>query len=310
MSDFRVQTGSPPVPDRDLPIEKPKLEHDLRAVRTLFDRLLTVLCAGLSLIAAFPLFSVLWLLIQRGAANFRLDMLWNLPPSGLDTHGGGFGNAIVGTIYMVTIAGALSIPTGILAAVYLAEFGDKKRLASVIRFAAKVLTGMPSILAGIFAYAVVVLATGHFSALAGGVALAVLMLPIVVLTAEAAIRAVPRRMKEAAIGLGATSAQVTFRVTLPTAMPAVLTGVMLAVARAAGETAPLLFTAQFSNYWPRLDQLEDTASLAYLIYQFSGSPYEHQIAMAWTAGLVLVLLVLVFNIVGQVLAARTDHLRR
>ncbi|MCA8965076.1 MAG: phosphate ABC transporter permease PstA [Planctomycetes bacterium] len=292
-----------------MPVERPKLEHDLRAVRTLFDRLLTALCALLSLVAALPLFAVLWLLIERGATNFRLDMLWSLPPSGLDTTGGGFGNAILGTVYMVGIASVLAVPTGILAAIFLAEYGDGTRLAAVIRFAAKVLTGMPSILAGIFAYAMVVLATGHFSALAGGVALAVLMVPIVVLTAEQAIRAVPQKMKDAAVGMGATSAQVVMRVTLPTAMPSVLTGVMLAIARAAGETAPLLFTAQFSNYWLRLDRLEDTASLAVLIYQFSGSPYEHQIEMAWTAALVLVLLVLLFNIAGQVLAARSDHSR-
>ncbi|MBL8734122.1 MAG: phosphate ABC transporter permease PstA [Planctomycetes bacterium] len=301
MSDLRVQTGPLLTEDSQILVTKPKLEHDIRAVRTLFDRLLTVLCALLSLLAAFPLFGVLWLLVERGASKFRWEMLWSLPPSGLETTGGGFGNAIAGTFYMVAIAGLLAIPTGVLTAIYLAEYGDKKRLASAIRFAAKVLTGMPSILAGIFAYAVVVLAVGRFSALAGGTALAVLMLPIVALTAEEAIRAVPRRIKEAAVGMGATSAQVVCRVTLPTAMPSILTGVMLAVARAAGETAPLLFTAQFSNYWPRF-QHEDTASLAVMIYQFSGSPYEHQIDMAWTAALVLVLLVLLFNVIGQVLA--------
>src|SRR5262249_12502970 len=136
-----------------------------------------------------------------------------------------------------------------LNAVYLAQAQPNDRLATGVRFAAKVLTGFPSILAGVFAYGAVVLATGKFSALAGSVAISILMLPVIVLTAEDAIRAVPARMKEAAIGMGATSAQTVWMVLLPTALPGILTGVMLAIARAAGETAPLIFTALFSNYW-------------------------------------------------------------
>ena len=196
-----------------------------------------------------------------------------------------------------------------MAAVFLAEFGPESRLASAVRFCAKTLTGLPSILAGVFAYAAVVLATGTYSAPAGGVALALLMLPTVMLTAEEAMKTVPARMKEAAVGMGCTPSQVVWRVVLPAALPGMMTGVMLAVARAAGETAPLLFTALFSNYWLFQDGkpvlMEPTASLAVLIYNFAGMPFERQIEMAWTAALVLVLLVLVLNVIGQLFSRRT-----
>jgi phosphate transport system permease protein len=172
-----------------------------------------------------------------------------------------------------------------------------------VRFTAKTLSGFPSILAGVFAYAAVVMLMRTYSAPAGGIALAVLMLPIVMLTAEEAMRMVPHKMKEAAVGMGCTQSQVVWKVILPTAFPGILTGVMLAVARAAGETAPLLFTALFSNYWilqeGQVQWLEPTASLAVLIYNFSGSPFDNQIEMAWAAALVLVMLVLAVNLTAQ-----------
>jgi phosphate transport system permease protein len=209
---------------------------------------------------------------------------------------------------MVGIAAVVSVPFGILAAVFLAEFGSESKTAAAVRFCAKTLTGLPSILAGVFAYAAVVLLTGTYSAPAGGLALALLMLPTVMLTAEEAMKMVPARMKEAAIGMGCTRSQMVWRVILPTALPSMLTGVMLAVARASGETAPLLFTALFSNFWIVQDGtpalMEPTASLAVLIYNFSGMPFENQIEMAWAAALVLVLLVLAINITGQLLSRR------
>jgi len=178
-----------------------------------------------------------------------------------------------------------------------------------------VLTGLPSILAGVFAFATVVVVTGGFSAPAGGAALALLMLPTIMLTAEEAIKRVPSRMREAAIGMGATPTQVVTKVILPTAFPGILTGVRLALARAAGETAPLLFTSLFSEFWisrtqpyflPKTvaDLMKPTASLAVLIYNFSGSPFENQIAMAWTAALTLVVLVLVLNFIGHSISKR------
>jgi len=161
-----------------------------------------------------------------------------------------------------------------------------------------VLTGFPSILVGVFVYAVVVLAMGTYSAVAGGIALAILMLATVVLTAEEALKMVPRKMKEAALGMGCTPTQMIWKVALPTALPGILTGVMLAIARVSGESAPLLFTALFSNYWlSRLN--EPTASLSILIYNFSSMPFENQIQLAWSASLVLVLIVLVFNILSR-----------
>ena len=170
------------------------------------------------------------------------------------------------------------------------------------------LTGFPSILAGVFAYGTIVLATGGYSALAGAVALSILMLPTIILTSEDAIRMVPTRMKEAAVGMGATSTQTVLMVLLPTAMPGILTGVMLAVARAAGETAPLLFTALFSNYWlwshGRAELMQPTASLAVLIYNFAGMPFQNQVELAWAAALILVLLVLAANLIGQSLSQR------
>jgi phosphate transport system permease protein len=166
-----------------------------------------------------------------------------------------------------------------------------------------VLTGFPSILAGVFAYGAVVLLMGTYSAIAGGIALSVLMVPTVVLTAEEAMKMVPQRMKDAAYGMGCTRSQVIWKVVLPTALPGILTGVMLAVAGAAGESAPLLFTALFSNYYMS-SLTEPTASLSILIYNFSGMPFENQIELAWAASLVLVLIVLVFNILSRLIGKR------
>lgn len=282
---------------------EPDLLKSLRRPRTAFSAFLSGLTILLSLIAAFPLFSVLYMLIVKGGKRLSLQLFTELPPPpGLD--GGGFGNAIVGTLTMVGIAAAIAVPVGILAAVYLAEFGKNSRTASAVRIGAKILTGLPSILAGVFAYAAVVLATGSFSALAGGIALSILMLPTVLLTAEEAIKLVPQKMREAAIGMGCTPTQVTLKVVLPTALPGLLTGVMLAIARASGETAPLLFTALFSDYWMSGQAMEPTASLAVLIYNFSGVPFENQLELAWAASLVLVLLVLTVNLIGQAVARR------
>jgi len=221
---------------------------------------------------------------------------------------GGFGNALVGTVVMVGLGALISVPLGILSAVFLAELGPHSTLAAATRFAAKTLTGLPSILAGVFAYATIVLVTGTYSAPAGAVALALLMVPTVVLTAEEAMKSVPRITRDAAYGMGCTRSQVIWNVVLPSALPGMLTGVMLAVARAAGETAPLLFTALFSSFWlfeggtPKL--MQPTASLAVLIYNFSGMPFENQIELAWTASLVLVMIVLLINVISRLLGRR------
>ncbi len=271
-----------------------------RALRSL---VLTTLVWAFAVVASVPLFSVLYMLITRGGARLNLEVFTELPPTGFEM-GGGFGNAMAGTFVMVGIAAAIAVPVGIMAAIFLAELGPGSKLASAARFAAKMLTGLPSILAGVFAYALVVVTTGTYSAPAGGVALAVLMLPIVVLTAEESMRMVPKIMKDAAYGMGCTRSQVIWKIILPTGLPAILTGVMLAVARAAGETAPLLFTALFSNYWiyhqGDLAVMNPTASLAVLIYNFSGMPFDNQLELAWAASLVLVMIVLVVNVVSRI----------
>jgi len=285
-----------------LPTTAPSLQrkYEARALRSIFLTGLAWFCA---LVAAVPLFSVLYMLITRGGARLSMEALTELPPTGFEM-GGGFGNAIVGTFFMVGIAALIAIPVGILGAIFLAELGQSSKLANIARFAAKTLTGLPSILAGVFAYAMVVLTTGGYSAPAGGVALAILMLPIVVLTAEEAMKMVPKIMKDAAHGMGCTHSQVIWKVVLPTGMPAILTGVMLAVARASGETAPLLFTALFSNYWiiheGDFAVMEPTASLAVLIYNFSGMPFDNQLELAWAASLVLVMIVLLINVISRI----------
>src|SRR5262249_14897868 len=282
-----------------------QLERSLRRPRTLIDFALTVATTGITLIALVPLFSVVLMLLWRGGQRLTTVLFTQLPPAPME-QGGGFGNAILGTLVMVLIALLLTVPLGLLTAVYLAQ--AESRVAEIVRFCAKVLTGFPSILAGVFAYGAIVLATGKFSSLAGSVALSVLMLPTIILTSEDAIRMVPSRMKEAATGMGATPAQTVWMVLLPTALPGILTGGMLAVARAAGETAPLIFTALFSNYWlwehGHVQLMQPTASLAVLIYNFAGMPFRNQVELAWAAALVLVLMVLAANLAGQALSAK------
>ena len=275
----------------------PNLAHSWSDRRSMTNLLLTIGAWVVALLACIPLLSVLYMLIVKGGGRLSLELFTELPPAGFEM-GGGFGNAIVGTLVMVVLAAVISVPVGVLAAVYLSELGPNSQLGQSARFLAKVLTGFPSILVGVFVYAVVVLAMGTYSAVAGGIALAILMLATVVLTAEEALKMVPRKMKEAALGMGCTPTQMIWKVALPTALPGILTGVMLAVARVSGESAPLLFTALFSNYWlSRLN--EPTASLSILIYNFSSMPFENQIELAWAASLVLVLIVLVFNVLSR-----------
>jgi phosphate transport system permease protein len=276
---------------------KPNLQHNAFEARAMANVLLTAGAWLVAALGAVPLVSVIYMLIVKGGARLGAELFTELPPAGFEV-GGGIGNAIQGTLVTVGIASAISIPIALLAAIYLAEFQPNSKIAVAARFLSKVLTGFPSILAGVFVYAAVVLWMGTYSALAGGVALAVLMLPTVTLTAEGAMRMVPQRMKDAAIGMGCTKTQVVWSVTLPTALPSIVTGVILAVARVAGESAPLLFTALFSNYWLRSIK-EPTASLSILIYNFSSMPFENQIELAWAASLVLVLIVLTFNILSR-----------
>ncbi len=285
----------------DNALRKPSFEKQPFEGRALQSYLLSTVTVIMAVAACLPLFSVIIMLLYRGGRRMALEVFYTLPPTAFED-GGGFGNAILGTLFMVGIAALISVPFGVLSAIFLAELGPHRKISQIARFCAKTLTGLPSILAGVFAYAAVVLVMGHYSAWAGGIALSLLMIPIVMLTAEEAVKMVPRAMKEAAYGMGCTPAQVMMKVSLPVAMPGLITGVFLAVARAAGETAPLLFTALFSDYW--LQANEPTASLAVLIYNYSGSPFENQIELAWCASLVLVVMVFILNVASRAIGQR------
>jgi phosphate transport system permease protein len=282
------------------------LDKSLLRPRTFFNASCSVITGVLVVVAVIPLFSVLVMLAYRGVTTFNWAFFTQSAPYAMQETGGGIGNAIIGSLTIVLIASAISVPAGILAAIYLAEINPHSRLSQGVRFAAKILTGLPSIIAGVFIFGLMVLVMQTFSAWAGGAALAILMLPMVMLTAEEAIKMVPAKMREAAYGMGCTRAQTVMRVLLPTALPGILTGIMLAIARALGETAPLLFTAQYSPQswvWEgRLRLTEPTQSLAVFIYENAGSPFENLDRMAWGAALVLVLLVLAFNLAGQALS--------
>jgi phosphate transport system permease protein len=267
----------------------------LRLVR---NKVLTFLCVALSLLTLVPLFSIVVLVVKNGLSLISPSLFTELPPApGLE--GGGFGNALVGTVVMVGISLLLAIPLGILSAIYINEYAPVSRLSNAVRFVAKLLTGIPSIICGVFAFAVVVLPTHKFSSLAGGVALSILILPTILLTGEQALMGVPKAFREASFGVGATHFQTIWRIVLPQALPAMMTGIMLAVARAAGETAPVIFTALFSQNWIN-SIMQPCASLSVLIYNFASLPYAYHVKMAWAASLVLVTLVTVTNVFTQI----------
>ncbi|MEH2046565.1 phosphate ABC transporter permease PstA [Nostoc sp.] len=269
--------------------------------RTLFNTVMTVIAFTCGVLALLPLLAVLSYVIIKGFSSLSLAVFVELPPKALQK-GGGFGNAILGTLLMVGIAALISIPFGVLGAIYITEFSSA-RVARWVRFAANVLSGVPSIIAGVFAYGIVVLTMvklnlGSYSALAGGFALAILMLPIILRTTDEALQLVSQDLRQASVGLGATNFQTVSQVVLPAALPAIVTGATLAIARASGETAPLLFTALFSNFWP--DGLfQPTASLAVLVYKYAISPFKNWQSLAWAASLILVLMVLITSIIAR-----------
>ncbi|MEH2069664.1 MAG: phosphate ABC transporter permease PstA [Nostoc sp.] len=280
---------------------KRSLTRSPMSKRTLFNTVMTVIAFICGILALVPLLAVLSYVIIQGFSSLSPSIFVELPPKALQK-GGGFGNAILGTLLMVGIAAAISIPFGVLGAIYITEFSSIK-VARWVRFAANVLSGVPSIIAGVFAYGIVVLTLvklnlGSYSALGGGVALAILMLPIIVRTTDEALQLVSQDLRQASVGLGATNFQTVTQVVLPAALPAIVTGATLAIARAAGETAPLLFTALFSNFWP--DSLfQPTASLAVLVYKYAISPFKNWQSLAWAASLILVLMVLIASIIAR-----------
>ncbi|MBA2646441.1 MAG: phosphate ABC transporter permease PstA [Pyrinomonadaceae bacterium] len=254
---------------------------------------MTTLTAACALFAVTMLVLILGYIALRGIGSLNLQFLIDTPkPIG---EGGGIGNAILGSLVLLALASIIGLPLGIATGIYLAEFGSGK-FAGIVRFIADTLTGVPSIVVGVFVYTIIVLPMKHFSALAGGIALAVIMIPIVARTTEEMIRLVPASLREGALALGAPQWRVTMGVVLPAAASGIATGAMLAVARVSGETAPLLFTAlnyKFFNFY--LD--EPIASLTVQIYNYSISPYEEWHSLAWAATLVLMAQILVINII-------------
>lgn len=262
-------------------------------IRKAIDRAMLSLTALCAVVVIGVLLILLSYITVRGASSLNLHFLIDTPkPVG---EGGGIGNAILGTFVLVGLACAMGIPIGIAAGVYLAELGDNW-FGRVVRFVTDTLTGTPSIVTGVFVYGLIVLPVRHFSAFAGGVALAVIMIPVVTRTTEEMVRLVPQSLREGALALGAPQWRVTTGIVLPAAAAGIATGAMLSIARVAGETAPLLFTAfgsRFYNYY--LDQ--PVASLTVQIYNDAISPYDEWHAQAWAATLVLMALVLFVNLV-------------
>ena len=283
------------------------LKKNPSSPRTLFGLFMSGVAGLFTLMAIVPLFIILTYLLQKGISSLRWQVFTELPPPPL-VPGGGFGNAILGTVIMVGIGALISVPIGVMAAIYLSEFSEGK-LADWIRFATNVLSGVPSIIIGVFAYSTIVLTTKTYSAWAGGFALAILMLPIIVRTTDEALKLVPQEVRQASIGVGANNYQTVLQVVLPAAIPAIITGVTLAVARAAGETAPLLFTALFTQYWPSWNNnlAEPTASLAVLVYNFAIVPFKNQQELAWAAAFILVVLVLLTSIISRIATSKRTY---
>ncbi len=262
--------------------------------------------SGLSILATFlvivPLVAILFYLIYKGASSLNLAFFTHIPaPVGQE--GGGMANSIVGSGIILLVASLMGIPVGIAAGVYLAEFGRGKALATAIRFTADVLNGVPSIVMGISIYSLIVIQQKHFSALAGGVALAIMMVPTITRTTEEMLATVPHAIREAALGLGVPKWRTAISVSLRTASPGIITGCMLAFARVAGETAPLLFTALGNQFWSfKLN--EPIAALPLQIYVYALSPYDEWHRLAWAGSLVLIVMIMVSVTLVRIFANR------
>jgi phosphate transport system permease protein len=280
------------------------LEGSLPLKRQLFSHGMTTIALLLTALAILPLFSILFSILQQGLPQLSWETFTALPaPTGMVGEPDGFGNAIIGTAIMVGIATLISVPLGLMTAIFLAEFSQGSAIANFVRFVVTILSGVPSIVVGVFAYGVIVLTTKEFSALAGSFALSVVMLPIVALSTESALLLVPKAQRLASAGLGASRVQTTVKIVLTTALPGIVTGILLAIARASGETAPLIFTALFSDNW--FDTLlSPTSSLSVLIYNYISSGFVEKYNMAWTAALVLLGLILLINIVSRLLTRK------
>ena len=275
--------------------------------RKLVSGLVVFLCGASVAMALVPLFLVFAYVLRRGFSSLNWDFFTKMPKP-VGEAGGGMANAMVGTLYLIAIAAAFAVPVGVVAGVYLSEYG-KKSFGALVRFTADVLNGVPSIVIGIFAYGLAVLPVKHFSALAGGLALGFMMIPIITRTTEELLNLVPGTLREGALALGATRARAAFSVMVPAALPGIMTGVLVALARIAGETAPLLFTA-FNNRYFSASPFQPIASLTVQIYTYAISPYDDWHRQAWAGALVLVGFVFVFSVLARVVTRRLERMHR
>jgi phosphate transport system permease protein len=285
-----------------LPVRSTGLERFLNLKRNLTNNLVTVISVGATVVVLVPLIAILGYLLYKGASSLNLDFFTKIPVPVGET-GGGMANAMVGSAMILGLASLLGIPVGIAAGVYLAEYGRGSWIGHGVRFTADVLNGVPSIVTGIAAYALIVAPMHHFSGYAGGVALAIMMVPTVTRTTEEMLATVPNPVREAALGLGIPKWRTVLSVSLRTASPGIITGCMLAFARVAGETAPLLFTA-FGNQFSSTDLNRPIAALPLQIYTYAISPYDEWHRLAWAGALVLILMIMVSVTLVRIFANR------
>jgi phosphate transport system permease protein len=273
--------------------------------RRLTSQIAVTLCALSVLIALIPLAAILFYVVSQGIQALNWNFFTKMPVPVGET-GGGMANAIVGSLMMSGLGALMAVPVGILSGIYMSEYAGS-RLASAVRFAADTLNGVPSIVIGVFAYTIVVLPFRQFSMIAGGVALGTMMIPIIARNTEELLRLVPPTLREGALALGATRGRAIMTVVLPAALPGIVTGVVLALARIAGETAPLLFTSLNNGFW-NLDPTQPTASLTVQIYTYATSPYEDWHRQAWAGALVLVSIVLICSILARLATRRLEKM--
>jgi len=275
--------------------------------RKIVSRIAEVLCALAVCIALVPLAFILFYVIREGASSLNWAFFTQMPKP-VGEAGGGMANAIYGTLVLIGLAASFAVPIGVVCGIHLAEYPGR-RFTSIVRFAADVLNGVPSIVVGIFAYGLVVLPVKRFSAIAGGFALGLLMLPIVVRTTEELLRLVPNGLREGALALGASRSRAVFTVILPAALPGILTGILVALARVAGETAPLLFTAFNNRFWSS-SLVQPIASLTVQVFTYAISPYDDWHRQAWAGAFLLVTIILVLSIVARLAVRRLERMNR
>ncbi|MBV9496437.1 MAG: phosphate ABC transporter permease PstA [Acidobacteria bacterium] len=275
--------------------------------RKALSRLMETLCLIAVLIALMPLAFILFYVIKEGAGALNLDFFTQIPKP-VGEPGGGMANAIVGSLVLIGLAAAFAVPVGVICGVHLSEY-PRTKFSSMVRFAADVMNGVPSIVIGIFAYGLVVLPVKRFSAFAGGFALGLLMLPVVVRTTEELLRLVPSGLREGALALGATRSRAAFTVILPAALPGIITGVLVALARVAGETAPLLFTAFNNRFWST-SLAQPIASLTVQVFTYAISPYDDWHRQAWAGAFLLVMIILSLSIIARFAVRRLERMNR